>query len=172
MFVTAPQSPAIDGGGFGPVSPSCYGIGYTCGTLRGVVDLPPPPPPLVLSGHAASLTQVDPAIAGQDGFAASVMTFKVYLWGRARANDPDPHAGPIWISRVRSLARFAATARTRRPAARCWFQRPLEPFCLGGMWLTSRGLRRARQANASASDYVGALAESLQDIKAALEATK
>jgi len=100
------------------------------------------------------------------------MTFKVYLWGRARANDPDPHAGPIWISRVRSLARFAATARTRRPAARCWFQRPLEPFCLGGMWLTSRGLRRARQANASASDYVGALAESLQDIKAALEATK
>jgi hypothetical protein len=40
------------------------------------------------------------------------------------------------------------------------------------MWLTSRGLRRARQANASASDYVGALAESLQEIKAALEATK
>jgi hypothetical protein len=94
LFVTAPQSPAIDGGGFGPVGPKCYGIGYTCGTLRGVVD---------------------PAIAGQDGFAASVMTFKVCMWGRARANDPDPQAGLIWISRVRSLARFAATARTRRP---------------------------------------------------------
>jgi len=49
------SSPAIDGGGFGPVGPNCYAIGYTTGKLRGLDD---------------------PAIKGEDGLAASVMTYK------------------------------------------------------------------------------------------------
>ena len=49
------SSPTINGGGFGPVGDRCYGIGYTTGTLRGVVD---------------------PKIRDLDGFACSVMAFK------------------------------------------------------------------------------------------------
>jgi len=49
------SSPTINGGGFGPVGDRCYGIGYTTGVLRGVVD---------------------DSIRDLDGFACSVMAFK------------------------------------------------------------------------------------------------
>ena len=49
------SSPTINGGGFGPVGDRCYGIGYTTGVLRGVVD---------------------DSIRDLDGFACSVMVFK------------------------------------------------------------------------------------------------
>jgi len=48
------SSPVLNGGGFGPTGSKCYGIGYTTGTLRGVLD---------------------PSIEGQDGFATSVMAY-------------------------------------------------------------------------------------------------
>mmetsp|Transcript_62182 Transcript_62182/g.166858 ORF Transcript_62182/g.166858 Transcript_62182/m.166858 type:complete len:666 (+) Transcript_62182:10-2007(+) len=48
-------SPNIDGGGFGPVGPRCYGIGYTTGKLRG---------------------ELDASLRGVDGFACGVSSYK------------------------------------------------------------------------------------------------
>jgi carnitine O-palmitoyltransferase 2 len=56
------SSPVINGGGFGPTGDRCYGIGYTTGVLRGVLDS---------------------SIRDQDGFACSVMAY---------TNHRDPHA--------------------------------------------------------------------------------
>lgn len=54
MSTSTLSSPNIDGGGFGPVGPNCFGIGYTSGRLRGVED---------------------PALEGVEGFASSIMSY-------------------------------------------------------------------------------------------------
>uniref|UniRef100_A0A7S4PFT3 Choline/carnitine acyltransferase domain-containing protein n=1 Tax=Guillardia theta TaxID=55529 RepID=A0A7S4PFT3_GUITH len=61
-------SPNIQGGGFGPVGPKCYGIGYTTGKLRGIDGANP-----FGGGKNASV----------DGFASSVMTYKNERDGQA-----------------------------------------------------------------------------------------
>mmetsp|Transcript_25946 Transcript_25946/g.65404 ORF Transcript_25946/g.65404 Transcript_25946/m.65404 type:complete len:674 (+) Transcript_25946:87-2108(+) len=48
-------SPHLSGGGFGPVGPNCYGIGYTTGELRGMFDA---------------------GLVGKRGFGAACMSYK------------------------------------------------------------------------------------------------